>query len=112
VVCYSNQVKSGVLGVSAALLEEFGPVSRPVAEAMALAPRALLGCDLAVAVTVGGARPGRARNPPGLFCAALATPEGTVVKELREAAPAGPYPTYAASYALDLVRRHLTGQLQ
>ena len=34
VVCYTNDVKAGVLGVDRALLEEYGAVSEPVARAM------------------------------------------------------------------------------
>ena len=113
VVCYSSQVKSEVLGVPDALLKQFGPVSRPVAEAMASGIRTLLGCNLAVAVTgVAGPGPDERGNPPGLVYAALATAEGIVSRQLQAGAGRSRIRTYAASYALDLVRRYLTGQLQ
>lgn len=113
VVSYVNEVKTGILGVPKALLQEHGAVSSPAAEAMAAGARALLGCDLAVAATgVAGPDPDEGGNPVGLVYVALATPEGVYVKELQTGTGRSRVRTYAASYAFDLVRRYLTGQLQ
>ena len=57
IVSYCNEVKQQVLGVSAADLEKFGAVSRPVVEQMALGAIRVLNCDCAVA-TSGIAGPG------------------------------------------------------
>lgn len=57
VVSYATDVKRDLLGVGAALLAGPGPVSAPVAEAMAAGARRALGADLAVSVT-GLAGPG------------------------------------------------------
>lgn len=111
VVSYCNEVKAGVLGVPQALLEEFGAVSEPVARSMAEGARRALGCDLAVSAT-GVAGPGSDErgNPEGLIYVALAAPETTVVREIRMAgAGRGRARFAAASCALDLVRRYLTG---
>ena len=43
VISYTNEVKHGVLGVSEEMLKIHGAVSAPVAEAMALGIRRLLG---------------------------------------------------------------------
>lgn len=73
IVSYANEVKSGVLGVPAELIEEAGAVSEPVAKRMAEGARHLLGTDIAVSTTgiagPGGARPGK---PVGTVCFGLA----------------------------------------
>lgn len=57
VVSYTNWVKHNVLSVPQAYLDQFGAVSAPVAEAMALGARQNLEADVAVSVT-GLAGPG------------------------------------------------------
>lgn len=57
IICYSNWVKEHVLEVSAEILEQYGAVSAPVAEAMAFSVRNSLQGDIAVSVT-GLAGPG------------------------------------------------------
>lgn len=52
VIAYSNQAKQQLLGVDTSLIESFGPVSAPVAEAMATA--AVRMCPNAVALAVTG----------------------------------------------------------
>lgn len=51
VISYTDEVKNRVLGVPNAYLKSFGAVSAPVAEAMAVGARDLLGADIAVSVT-------------------------------------------------------------
>ena len=51
VICYTNEVKHKVLGVSEEVLDACGAVSAPVAEAMARGAREVIGADVAVAVT-------------------------------------------------------------
>lgn len=51
IISYTNQVKSSVLGVSREVLEQYGAVSQPVAEAMASGARTLLQANIAVSVT-------------------------------------------------------------
>ena len=57
IICYTNDIKNELLGVPAAYLNQFGAVSAPVAEAMALGARQSLLADIAVSVT-GLAGPG------------------------------------------------------
>lgn len=110
VVSYATPVKHTVLGVPQALLEEYGAVSEPVARAMAEGARRTLGCDLAVAVTgVAGPDPDERGNPVGLVYLALAAPDGTTVKRTRSGGVRERIRTLAASGALDLVRRWLSG---
>ena len=51
VISYWSEVKQELLGVDAVLLETVGPVSAPVAAAMAAGARRILDADIAVSVT-------------------------------------------------------------
>src|SRR2546423_7226673 len=51
VVSYANEVKESMLGVPAAVLDQYGAVSEPTARAMADGVRARLGVDVAVSIT-------------------------------------------------------------
>jgi PncC family amidohydrolase len=57
IISYTNEVKHNLLGVDYALLDTYGAVSAPVAEAMAVGARKALNADVAVSVT-GLAGPG------------------------------------------------------
>lgn len=57
IISYTNWVKKNLLGVPAELLDTFGAVSGPVAEAMAKGAKKALEADIAVSVT-GLAGPG------------------------------------------------------
>ena len=57
IISYTNWVKRSLLAVPQAYLDQFGAVSAPVAEAMALGTRQTLETDVAVSVT-GLAGPG------------------------------------------------------
>jgi nicotinamide-nucleotide amidase len=73
VVSYANEVKREVLGVSAADLEQYGAVSRPVAEQMAKGALRVLGCDYAVATSgVAGPGGGTPEKPVGTVWIAVA----------------------------------------
>ena len=78
VIAYSNDVKREQLGVTAALLESVGAVSREVGEAMARGVKDRLGTTLGVGVTgiAGPAAEGTAK-PVGLTYVAVAS-EGHV----------------------------------
>ena len=67
VVSYSNDVKHRVLGVPQELLDSFGAVSAPVAEAMAKGVRQVCGASIGVGIT-GIAGPGSdgTEKPVGL----------------------------------------------
>lgn len=77
VVAYSNEIKNGLLGVSAEILEQFGAVSQPVAEAMANGARKSLNADYALATTgIAGPDGGTAEKPVGTVWIAVAGPSG------------------------------------
>ncbi len=76
-VSYSNEAKSELLGVPAALIAQHGAVSEPVARAMAAGAVQHARAQVSVAVTgVAGPSGGSADKPVGTVWFAWATPEG------------------------------------
>ena len=77
VVSYSNEVKTGVIGVKGETLKKYGAVSARVAVEMAAGGKKLLNVDICLADTgiagPGGATPGK---PVGLFYIGLASRGG------------------------------------
>ncbi|MBQ2829971.1 MAG: nicotinamide-nucleotide amidohydrolase family protein [Oscillospiraceae bacterium] len=83
VVSYTNDVKADVLGVSRALLDEYGAVSEPVARAMAEGVRRVCGADFGVSVTgVAGPDTDERGNGVGTVYVALAASNGTQCRAL------------------------------
>jgi nicotinamide-nucleotide amidase len=78
VTAYSNEVKSGVVGVGEDTLIQYGAVSPQVAEELAEGGKLLLGADICIADT-GIAGPGgaTAEKPAGLFYLGLSHGEIT-----------------------------------
>jgi len=84
VIAYANSVKQQLLGVPAALLEQHGAVSDPVALAMAEGARRLTGATWGVAVTgIAGPGGGSAAKPVGLVHIAIAGPHGRSSEAVR-----------------------------
>lgn len=111
IVSYVNQVKANVLGVPQELLDRYGAVSAPVAQAMAQGARTALGADLAVAVTgVAGPDPDDRGNEVGLVYVALAQEGSVRVEELHCGTIRARTRTAAASHALNMVRLALQTQ--
>lgn len=82
-VTYSNESKTALLGVSPSIIERYGAVSEPVAEAMALGCLSGSGSDIAVSTTgIAGPSGGSAEKPVGTLCVGVARkmPDGGVVK--------------------------------
>lgn len=72
-VTYSNAAKNEMLGVPATLIDEFGAVSEPVAEAMALGVLQHSQAQLGAAVTgIAGPGGGSPHKPVGTVCFAWA----------------------------------------
>ena len=112
VVSYTNGVKSGILGVPEALLEEQGAVSEPVARVMAEGCRRVCGSDLAVSVTgVAGPESDDRGNEVGTVYIALASDQGTIWRKLSCGKGRGRerVRSAAAQNAFDMLRRTLLG---
>jgi len=84
IVAYCNVAKASLLHVPQEVLDTFGAVSAPCAEAMANGVRAVFDATFAVSTT-GIAGPGGATGlkPVGLVYVAVAGPDGTTVEEHR-----------------------------
>jgi nicotinamide-nucleotide amidase len=66
-VTYSDEAKTGELGVPAALIERYGAVSEQAAEAMARGARRKAGTDFAIGITgIAGPTGGTEQKPVGL----------------------------------------------
>ncbi|MFA5911493.1 MAG: competence/damage-inducible protein A [Vicinamibacterales bacterium] len=107
VVAYSNEAKSELLGVPAALIREHGAVSEPVAAAMAEGIRDRARVNLGVGITgIAGPGGGSAEKPVGTVCIAVAG-AGTRVRTFRFPGGRDMVKAMSANWAIDLLRRHL-----
>ncbi|MBE6959582.1 MAG: CinA family protein [Ruminococcaceae bacterium] len=84
VVSYTDKVKKTVLGVDSELLNQYGAVSAPVAQAMAAGVRQLINASIAVSVT-GLAGPGGDKfgNPVGTVFIGFESDGFSIVKQYR-----------------------------
>jgi nicotinamide-nucleotide amidase len=82
VTAYSNEVKSGVVGVSQDTLLQYGAVSPQVAEEMAEGGKLLLGVDICIADTgIAGPSGATVEKPVGLFYLGLSHGEMTASRK-------------------------------
>ena len=104
VICYTNWVKEHVLGVQPQLLETFGAVSAPVAQAMAQGVRKALEADISLSVT-GLAGPGGDEygNPVGTVFIGCDSPWHTEVREYHFEGDRATVRQQAVTAALELV---------
>ena len=113
-VAYSNEAKTAVLGVPAALLAEHGAVSEAVARAMAIGIRGRAGADVAIGVTgIAGPGGGSDEKPVGTVAIAVAAPPrygGLQSSVFRFPGERDRVKYQASQTALDMVRRMLTAQ--
>lgn len=76
IVAYSNEIKTGILGIDADLISERGAVSKEVVEAMASGARRVLNTDFAIATSgIAGPDGGTTDKPVGTVWIAIAGPE-------------------------------------
>jgi nicotinamide-nucleotide amidase len=110
VVAYSLAAKEGLLRVPQATLREFGPVSLPVARAMAESVRRLSGTTFGLATTgIAGPTGGTPEKPVGFVCIALAWDGGGLAREYRLHGGRELVKYRAAQMGLEMLRRHLLG---
>jgi competence/damage-inducible protein CinA-like protein len=108
VVCYSNELKTKLAGVPAALIEACGAVSLPVAQALAEGVRARAGASIGVGVTgIAGPSGGSAEKPVGLVFVALADERGTQVREFHFPGPRERVRQWASQMGLEIIRRRI-----
>lgn len=110
VVAYGNDVKAGLLGVPADVLEAHGAVSVETAAAMARGARERLGADVAVATTgIAGPTGGTAEKPVGTVCIGLATATDVRTSRYQLWGTRDWVKLLTSQIALDWVRREALG---
>ena len=83
VICYQEHVKEHLLGVPRELIEEKGVVSPEVTQKMAEGLQALLGVDVAIAISGYFGPTCGQEAPVGTVCAVFALPQRIVSKKYR-----------------------------
>jgi nicotinamide-nucleotide amidase len=82
VVAYDNSIKTGLLGIPAAVIEREGAVSEPVVRSMAEISRNLFKADYSVATSgIAGPDGGTEAKPVGTLWVAASSASGTVVEK-------------------------------
>jgi nicotinamide-nucleotide amidase len=112
VVSYSNEAKSGLLGVDPAVIEAHGAVSMEVAEAMADGALARFEADTAVAITgVAGPGGGTEAKPVGYVCWAVKLADGSkLVRDVRLPGDRAEVRDRSTTVGMHLLRRVLRGE--
>ncbi len=109
VVCYTNQVKRDVLGVSQNTLDDFGAVSPQTAAELAQGVCRCTGSDIGLSFTgVAGPDPDEGKEV-GLVYIGLAHGEQVWVKEVHLGTARDRVRNSAVLHGFDMVRRLLTG---
>jgi len=108
VVVYSNEAKTDLLGVPAALIAEHGAVSEPVGQAMAEGIRARAKVSIGVGVTgIAGPGGGSEAKPVGTVVIAAVTNDSARVRTFHFRGERDQVKSQAAQAAIDMVRRLL-----
>jgi nicotinamide-nucleotide amidase len=112
VVSYSNESKTDLLGVDAALIETHGAVSPEVAEAMADGALTRFEADTAVSITgVAGPGGGTEAKPVGYVCWCVKTNDGRMLlRDTRLPGGRADVRDRATTVAMHLLRRLLRGE--
>lgn len=108
-VVYATDSKTSLLGVPAALIEEKGVISREVALSLAENVRAVFSADFGVGITGLAGPDGDGVHPVGTVFVALAAADDSFVREIHGGRDRDRIRTMAASHALDMLRRYMTG---
>jgi nicotinamide-nucleotide amidase len=108
VLCYSNDIKSRLCGVSENTLKEFGAVSVETAEELARGIRSTLGSSVGLSITgIAGPGGGSADKPVGLVYVALSDEQRTESHRRIIPGDRDSIRERAVSFALSCLRRFL-----
>lgn len=106
---YSDAMKESLLGVPAALIREHTAVSEPVAIAMAEGARARTGSTYALSITGEAGPESASGQPPGVCFLGFAADGHSEARRIHVPGDRDRIRKYAASAALDLLRRRILG---
>ena len=108
VVVYSNELKTQFANVPKSMIDQYGAVSREVAQALAEGIRKRCLSSYGVGITgVAGPTGGTEQKPIGLVYVALASDEGTQVVERNWPGDRARIRQFSAMQALEMIRRAL-----
>lgn len=106
-VCYSNELKTSLVGVPAELIESKGAVSSEVALALADGIRRRTGATIGVGITgIAGPGGGTPEKPVGLVHIGIADERGPRERAFRFTGDRERIRIFASQTALDSIRRH------
>lgn len=109
-VTYSNRMKTQLLGVEPALLEQHGAVSEPVVRAMAQGALQRSGADYAISVSgIAGPDGGSEDKPVGTVWIAWGTSSSLQAHRFNFRLSRRQFQDLTTTVALDLLRRHVLG---
>lgn len=107
VVCYSNELKTSLVGVPAEMIAAKGAVSSEVALALADGIRKRSGATIGVGITgIAGPTGGTPEKPVGLVHIGIADERSTRERKFQFPGDRERIRNFAALNALDMVRRH------
>lgn len=108
VVCYSNELKTRLVGVPPELIAALGAVSKAVAQALAEGIRRRTGASIGLAITgIAGPGGGTPEKPVGLVFIALADERSTEVRQFQFPGDRERIRTWSAVAALEMIRRRV-----
>jgi nicotinamide-nucleotide amidase len=106
VIAYNNRIKSGILGVDPALIEENGAVSREVVEEMARGVQGLMGSDTSISTSgIAGPDGGTGDKPVGTTWICVRHGDASFSKKYRFGGSRERIIEQASHTALQLLRR-------
>lgn len=109
-VCYSNELKTGVLGVPSRVIEDHGAVSHECAKAMAAGARLAGASTIGLSVTgIAGPDGGSAEKPVGTFFVGISFDEHVISRRFLMWGKRDWVKHLAAMQALDTLRRNFMG---
>jgi nicotinamide-nucleotide amidase len=109
-VVYATDLKESLAGVPPALLHVAGAVSDGTAAALAAGARDRLGADWGIGATGVAGPTEQDGHPVGTVFVAVAGPEDGEVRQLKVPGDRAQVRARTVTLALDLLRRHLTGE--
>jgi nicotinamide-nucleotide amidase len=108
VVCYSNELKTRLVGVPAELIASDGAVSKPVAQVLAEGIRRRAGAAIGLGITgIAGPGGGTPEKPVGLVFVAVADDHSTEVRQFRFPGDRERVRTWTSVAALEMIRRRV-----
>jgi PncC family amidohydrolase len=113
IVSYSNEIKSGIVGVKEETINKYGAVSRETALEMSNGGRKVLNVDICLSTTgIAGPTGSTPGKPLGLFYISLSARDATITRKYSFTGSRLKNKKYATECALLLLKEYLTNRLE